>query len=347
MKRFFFILSTFSLLLFASCKVEFSPNATWKEVPVVYCILDQDAPITYVRVQKCYLGEDNLYNYSAIYDSINYPQGVLSVEIRVWNPSDTAERDSRTPVRVMYFRDTLVDKMSGDFAYRDGQPLFYHVNSASDINAQYVYELVIIKNATGKVLASAMTTPIGDFNPTKWLINPSSSMGHNFSFAFGNRCELKWYTDNYQRGRLYQPTVRFFYRYRYFNPDSLRYVDFVAPRVKCTDPNVNMLSTYVEATNYLDRIETALKGDTCTKRFVNFVDVKMNVCNEDLYAYVNSTDENGSINQDRQVYTNIRGGIGIFASRRTGISARVPADSSVVGPRGMHYLLNQHVLNFE
>lgn len=347
MKRLFFIFTSLCLLIFASCKVDFSPNATWKEVPVVYCILDQDDSITYARVQKCYLGEDNLYNYSSIYDSINYQPGEVSVEIRVWNPADTAFRDSRTPLRVLSFRDTVVDKQEGDFAYGQGQPLFYHVNSSSDINAQYVYELVVTKTSNGKVLASAVTTPIGDFNPTKWLINPSNNIGHSFSFAFGNRCEIKWYTDNYQRGRYYQPTVRFFYRYRFFNPDSLRYVDFVASRVKCTDPNVNMLSTYVEANNYLDRIGTALEGDTTTKRFVNFVDVMLSVCNEDLYAYINSTDDNGSLNQDRQVYTNIRGGVGIFASRRTGITARVPADSSVVGPRGMHYLLNQHVLNFE
>ena len=29
-----------ALVAFASCKVEFSPNAPWKDVPSVYCVLD-------------------------------------------------------------------------------------------------------------------------------------------------------------------------------------------------------------------------------------------------------------------------------------------------------------------
>ena len=68
-----------SALSFSACKVDFSPNAEWKEIPVVYCILDQDDDTTWVRVQRCYLGEGNLYQYGSCYDSINYPQGSLRV----------------------------------------------------------------------------------------------------------------------------------------------------------------------------------------------------------------------------------------------------------------------------
>ena len=61
MKKLFFVAIPL-ILLFTSCKVEFSPNAEWKEVPVVWCVLDQMDDTTWVRVQRCFLGEDNLYN---------------------------------------------------------------------------------------------------------------------------------------------------------------------------------------------------------------------------------------------------------------------------------------------
>ena len=76
MKRLFykFSLLPLSIFLFYACEVEFSPNAEWKEVPSVYCILDQDDDTTWVRVEKCFLGEGSIYNYGMISDSINYPQ---------------------------------------------------------------------------------------------------------------------------------------------------------------------------------------------------------------------------------------------------------------------------------
>ncbi len=47
-------------LLLASCEVDFSPNASWREIPVVYCVLDQDDDTSYVRVERCFLGEGSI-----------------------------------------------------------------------------------------------------------------------------------------------------------------------------------------------------------------------------------------------------------------------------------------------
>ena len=52
---------------FVSCEVEFSPNDKWTEIPVVYCVLDQDDDTSFVRVQRCFLGEGNQYRYTGIY----------------------------------------------------------------------------------------------------------------------------------------------------------------------------------------------------------------------------------------------------------------------------------------
>ena len=52
-----------------SCDNDFNPNAEWKETMVVYGLLDQDQDTTWVRVQKCYLGEGDMIAMSSIMDS--------------------------------------------------------------------------------------------------------------------------------------------------------------------------------------------------------------------------------------------------------------------------------------
>ena len=82
MKRLFYILAlVLGMVQLTSCEVEFSPNADYKEVPVVYCILNQDEDTTWARIQKCYLGENDLNSYTDIKDSTNYPEGAIEVKL--------------------------------------------------------------------------------------------------------------------------------------------------------------------------------------------------------------------------------------------------------------------------
>ena len=80
-----------AMLLLTSCEVEFSPNAEWKEIPVVYCLLDQDDDTTWARVERCYLGEGSIYSYSGNTDSINYPAGSIEVQlVKLYNGEEQA-----------------------------------------------------------------------------------------------------------------------------------------------------------------------------------------------------------------------------------------------------------------
>ena len=82
--------------------------------------------------------------------------------------------------------------------------------------------------------------------------------------------------------------------------------------------------------------------DTNTKIYPMIFDIYIRACNEDLYAYFNSVDA-GS---DGSVYTNIEGGLGIFAARRTHIYRRVPGDPSDRPGIGLHALLRDSIPGF-
>ena len=330
------LLAAFTLLLmpiFTSCEVEFSPNAEWKEVPAVYCILDQDTSITYVRVQRCFLSEDDFHQYTTVMDSVNYPLGSVDVHINVWQDYATMERGG-TPVTVMHFEDTLMEKADGEFASEDGQHVFKHDTRSGDFNTNYFYELVVTKVATGEQMARAVTQLVGN-SVSNWLENPNPyTVGKGFSFSHNRRCVITW--KPFERGRLYQPIVTFFYRHRFGDQAVLYPVD-----IRCQQ--TRNLTVDLQQGTFLNAVKDALVNDTCKKNFYDTVRVALNMCNEDLYAYMASTT---SISTTQQIYSNIEGGVGVFGARRTRVCMWVPADKSDVGPSGMHYILRELNVGF-
>ena len=56
-----------------SCNKELKVNANWKDVTVVYGLLDQTADTTFIKVTKAFLGEGNALQFAQVPDSSNYP----------------------------------------------------------------------------------------------------------------------------------------------------------------------------------------------------------------------------------------------------------------------------------
>ena len=334
------------LLILTACDNEFSPNAEWKEVPSVYCLLDQDDDTIFVRVQKCYLGEGNLYAYAQVFDSTNYPQGSIDVKLKAWRNFNELNNPTCNPLFTLDFNYTETDKVPGSFGGTK-QPIYYHVNQDGELNPDYCYQLVVTKQPSGEVLTSATTILIGNEDPDKgWLINPFPATGANaaaktFNLLTG-KCDIKWRP--MPNGRLYQPCVRFYYRYRYA-PEQLRYLDIECPNIKSVQGALD-LTTEMEKNHYLNEIAKALNGDTNHKKFVDTVGIRLYVCNEDLNAYINTTTGAISTDQNRTIYSNIQGGVGIFGARRTHLFEKVLADNGTT-PQGMHTLLENQLVGFE
>lgn len=336
----------FAVLLLTGCKTDFSPNADWKEVPSVYCLLDPDDSVTYVRVQKCYLESENLKGYAAIADSSNYAPGELEVRIYVWRDATALSQANATPLRTLDFDyEVLSDKPAGAFAY-PSQPVYSHVNLPGDLNPSNYYQLVVRRKATGEVLAKAESDMVGDSEKTIWLDSPHPNIiGRTFSFRKNHSCSISWYP--FANGRRYQTTLGFRYRCRYQQPDSLRGFD-----MSCADVishfDEKTLSTAMSQSTFLSNIATMLGSDTTAKVIVDTISVTLSVCNEPLNAYLNSIQMmQSSLDQDQQIYTNIEGGVGVFASRRAHLTLLVPTDGSDSPPTGMHYLLENVGVGFE
>lgn len=329
------ILVALALLVFSSCKVEFSPNAPWREVPAVYCVLDPEEDTVWARVQRCFLGEDNLYNYAPIADSNYYREGEIAVHLLAW-------RGKRGNNNSLTATNQLVDRWELSYTERSGkpegsfpsgmQPLYYCVPGNRLMkDTACVFQLVVLHAATGDTLATATTTMVGLLEKKisgrdtteEVLLLPNHVKGHEFGFIIGCRGEIQWNT--LPRGRKYQPIVTFYYKK---NGDTLS-ID-IPGVVLPNEYNYNRLSSKGLTQNrFLSHIKQALTGNTDSLFNVNNVDITIAVCNEDLNAYINSRDNtNSSGGQEYRAYSNVEGGVGVFGARRAHIRVNVPCDST-------------------
>ena len=323
--------------LVCSCKVEFSPNAPWRDVPNVYCVLDLQEDTVWARVQRCYLGQDNLYNYATIADSINYQQGDIQVHLLAWrgilNQSDHSITATNQLVDRWQMSYTEVPgKPDGNYA-SGLQPMYYCVPGAGRLlaDSSCVFELLVVRSASGDTLASARTTLVGTLplnivshdtvEPVVTL--PNAVRGRHFGFIPVNtQNEIRWNT--LPRGRLYQPSVVFYYRK---NGDTLSIE--IPGKTEKNQYNYNMLSSKsITQSSFLSAIKQEPADNTDSLFNVNHVDIIIYVCNEDLNAYISSQASHVVPGQDYQAYTNVQGGVGIFGSRRTHIRVQVPCDSN-------------------
>ena len=328
------LLLTFSFVFFTSCEVEFSPNASWKEIPVIYCVLDQDdftaGDTTWVRVERCYLGDGSIYTYSSISDSINYPQGSIDVRILVYR--NGACIDS------IQCRDTLREREQGDFASHL-QPIYYTTQRLQD---DCYYKVEVRRAGSRSLMAYTDSIPLITCS-TNVIRKPyNTEIFGFFDRTSGNVPSflMEWYAmDN---ARRYQPFVRFYYGE---NGDT-NYVDVLGGSVNSGNGST-ILSTSLTRDGFLKNLEMQLLNDTNPKRYLKLVDVYLTACDENLNNYISTVNSGSSIDQSTHSYTNVHcctdgtvvDGVGIIAARRTHIYKTLEADASMVPNVGLYWFL--------
>ena len=328
------------LLLLTSCKAEFDPNAPWREVPVVYCVIDPDEDTVWVRLQRCFQGQENMYIYTTLPDSNYYLPSDVAVHLLAW---DGASLLGANPTAYATLADrwelTCTETPRGldSTAGVHLRPLYYCVPGEHLLaDTGCLFQLVILRrsgNASSPsmdTLATAFTSLVGVLPKTptsrglieRVITNPTYTRAHEFGFSVGCRGFLEW--NPLPRGRFYQPFVTFHYQK---NRDTL---SITIPGITALAPFSGdhfVVRPFTER-EFLSVIRQHLASNTDTLYCVNNVDITLTVCNEDLYQYMRTQHQVSADGHELPVYSNINGGVGIFASRRTHITVNVPADSA-------------------
>ena len=285
------------ILLTVSCDNTIELSAPYKEIGVIYGLINPSDSIHYVRIQKAYLGEGNALVMAQVFDSTYYPE---NLDVRLSRIKNGVEMASFPLTRFIG-----PDKPGGEFP---SSPNILYKTNGEVIHRDSHYKIVATNPQSGHQFYA--TTPIVDSikvnRPTaNELIRWSSPNPVQVEFVS---------TPN---GKVYNLTIRFHYDQQEASSGTTesKFIDWVFPN-QITD---NILS----ATN----IKREIDGEDFYKfvgqqiqpgnyfRYALGLDFIFVAGEQTLANYVNINSSLSSISTSIPVYSNVTGGTGIFSSR--------------------------------
>ena len=152
------------LTIFSACETEFNVNADWKEVTVVYGLLDQSQDKQYIRINKAFLGDEDAFIMASVADSINYHPNNLEVKIEKVSASGNV-------LDTKILTDTIMFKEDGLFSTDEN--IIYVFDTDNFLNEEKEYKLIIRNLVTGNVVSSQTKLIHANTNKLMLVLNYS------------------------------------------------------------------------------------------------------------------------------------------------------------------------------
>ena len=291
------------LPLLFSCETDFDVNANWKDVTIVYGLIDPNNEDQLIKINKAYLGQGDAIQMASISDSTNYAPSNLIVKIhrvreQVFNTYDT--------LSTVVLTDTVLDKDDGLFS-TDDNIIYTFKKPSSFYNTNSIYVLEILNLSSGQKVTSE-TEIINSFSFES--LNPSFEWGlYNGELADSLRFRTKnieW--QNSKNGVIYQLDILI----NYLESGTVNSLSWSQPIVEYSSGN---MSLKIKGDQFFQFLENNLDNNT-TKQFLN-LDLVMTIGAQDLKTYIDVNQPFSGIVQERPVFSNIDNGVGLFSSRYT------------------------------
>lgn len=323
MKNPFFAILVALPMFLGSCSTKVDLYADYKDVAVIYALIDPQADTNFVKIIRAFCGSNDnpidANEVALIADSSNYPGKLETrfIELKSTNggPYEPTNRE--------FFLDTMTihNKELGTF-YAPDQKLYYtteRFNTNKD-GKKYKYKLVAVK-PDGDTL-TAQTSMVGSqefrilSSSMAFQLAPSDAVGKITFKADG-------------AASLYDVRIQFDYREQHAGHAATRKNVHRSFGVKPIDEFTRVEGTsdcyYLEySVNWLfNALENAIGGDTVVNvnhpnvvRHMDGVVVSISAGGHDLYYYylANQAQLNSPYSLI-STYTNINGGTGLFSSR--------------------------------
>ena len=298
-------LAALLIFIFESCSTDFELTTDWKDITIVYGLLDKDANYNYIRIEKAFLDKEiSALTLAQNADSLYYDS--LTVQLLEY---DNGSLLNTTTLEKVDGDNISATKDSGIFAQSPN--ILYRTDHA--INQNYHYQLLITK-PDDQSMVSAETNVINDFS----LQKPIGTQKINF-FPGGNYTfEWKSATD----GKIYDLLFRFHYK-EYDNTTGTLVKDTVLNwqlfrnKTSGSTAGGEDMGYIIESDNFYNFLSNSIADNQDVYRVAGKVDLIFSVGGEEFYNYylVNQAQTGLTQGQSLQQYTNINPGYGIFSSR--------------------------------
>ena len=317
MKRIAFLFVIAGVL--AGCSTDLDINAPYKNVTVVYGLLNQLEPVQYIKINKAYLGAGDALIYAQIADSNEWAESDITVARvhRVLNGNRVGTFDleptqftSRDPGVFYYTSGQRIYKFADNTGYPPVNLGGVSVPVYLDQESKYELELVV----KGETI-SATTSIIDKFNvqgPDQDLsvvMNLKNSLGYQdwiFNWTSG------------VDGKRYEAS----YRFNYQNvtdsgiSDTISIIKPMGRVVSSNTAGTEAMERVLEAESFYSTVASSIPNDpTVTRRIYCGIDLVIAVANDEFHTFLSLTEPVSGIVQDRPSYSNITNGYGVFGSR--------------------------------
>lgn len=308
-------------ITFFSCSTDVELNAEYKDTTIIFGLLDQKEDLHFVRVNKTFLGQGNVFDMAVVRDSSEYGVNQLDVKLEEYNGANL--------VRTFNLRDTTLATKDSDGAFYAPEHTVYVFN-ASDLNDSYTYKIIAevthedgsVKTAdaeTELVRNFVISTPQQNFPPPFPSSRVSFASGSPGSIIYTTP-KVKWTAAEY--GKRYETVLRIHYDEHIGGNVTPRYIDYSLGVTEADNSDgIGSLEKTVSGESFYEFIQTRIQGSTelnnplVDRRVFRGIDYLVTAGGEELNTYMNLNEPVTGIAQERPTYTNVNNGIGLFSAK--------------------------------
>lgn len=283
------------ILIFNRCSNDVDLYADYKEITIVYGVLDYSDDTAWIKITKAFTGPGNALEMAKNPDSSNFPYK-LDVKIQ-------GRRNGQDLIPVVFDTLTIHDKRAGDSIFYYPNQLMYYAKAELDEEAEYKLEIInreeLINSETKLVNSFSVTSPKNRIN-------------------FTTDGAIEW--NSARNGKRYE--VYYVFNYSELLPGSS---DTTYHKVlyslgtetsKTIDGGEGMEQGY-SGDLFYSRLDNELSKTENIKRWTGDVELIVSGGSLVMHNYLEINSATSSILQEVPVYSNIQNGTGIFASRHT------------------------------
>lgn len=301
------VLWVFAVLVAASCSNELRVNAPWRDIPVIYSVLDPSRDTHYVRIHKAFLGDKPVAEMAAIPDSLYYSDMTAIVE-------EYLDKQLVRTFPVMLYPNP--PQLNPGFFTTDGYQLYYFT---AQLNNNATYKIIVSR--PGEPDATATTNLVGPFRIVRPVTQQLNLAGRSTDFAWTRP----------ERGTIFTWEMDLFYlEQKVGNP--LDTVTKVITYVFQHEPiNFSAQLNYTFSTDqYFSFLGANLDADPTVYRFFRRMRMRLVAGHETMAQFIKVNAPSGGIVQERPLFTNVENGLGLFTSRRTVVPSNINTGQEII-----------------
>jgi len=290
-----FIIISLLIGMLSSCSTDVDIYADYKDITIVYGLLDQTDDTSWIKVTKAFSGPGNALLYAQNPDSNNYS---YKLDVKLTGIQNGVEKQVIT-----FDTLTIKNKKPGDSIFYYPNQLMYY--TAEDLNEDYTYHLSVNKKSE--------------------TLTSSTEIVHDFSISSPNRYinfttdkEIEW--NSTAGGKRYEVSLVFHYKELLPNSTDTTYEQvywYLGQRKSADVQGGDEMFIGYSGNLFYTTLENQLEEVLNVKRWAGNVDVIIASGTQELDTYLEVNDGSGNLLSEVPVYTNIEGGFGIFGSRIT------------------------------